>query len=39
MSVRFIARIVFVIAMAISLSAPLAGAASACDGGTNSGLC
>jgi hypothetical protein len=38
MSLRFIARIVFIIAMAISLSAPLAGNAAACDPGTT-GLC
>jgi hypothetical protein len=31
MSARFIIRIVFVIAMALSLSAPLAGTAAACD--------
>jgi hypothetical protein len=39
MSVRFIARIVFIVAMAISLSAPLAGTAAACDPNTNPGLC
>jgi hypothetical protein len=38
MSLRFIARIVFVLAMAFSLSAPLAGTAAACDG-TGPGLC
>jgi hypothetical protein len=38
MSLRFIARIVFVLAMAFSLSAPLAGNAAACDPG-NGGLC
>ena len=32
MSFRFIARIVFVIAMAFTLSAPLAVSAAACDG-------
>lgn len=32
MSARFIARIVFVIAMAFTLSAPLIGTAAACDG-------
>ena len=31
MSLRFIARIVFIIAMAFSLSAPLLGTAAACD--------
>ena len=31
MSIRFVARIVFVIAMAFSLSAPLVGTAAACD--------
>jgi hypothetical protein len=31
MSIRFIARIIFVVAMALSLSAPLASSASACD--------
>ena len=31
MSLRFIARIVFVIAMAFTLSAPLMGTAAACD--------
>lgn len=31
MSLRFIARIVFVIAMAFTLSAPLTGTAAACD--------
>ena len=31
MSVSFIAKIVFVLAMAFSLSAPLAGTAAACD--------
>ena len=39
MSASFIARIVFVIAMAITLSAPLVGTASACDSDTNPGLC
>lgn len=39
MSARFIARIVFVVALAISLSAPLAGTAAACDPSTNPGLC
>jgi hypothetical protein len=38
MSLRFIARIVFIIAMAFSLSAPLAGNAAACDPETQ-GLC
>ncbi len=33
MSLRFIARIVFVLAMAFSLSAPLAISAAACDDG------
>ena len=32
MSFRFIARIVFVVAMAFTLSAPLAVTAAACDG-------
>jgi hypothetical protein len=31
MSLRFIARIVFVLAMAFTLSAPLVGTAAACD--------
>jgi len=31
MSLRFIARIVFVVAMAFTLSAPLFGTAAACD--------
>jgi hypothetical protein len=31
MSLRFIARIVFVVAMAFTLSVPLAGPAAACD--------
>jgi hypothetical protein len=39
MSLRFIARIVFVLAMAISLGAPLAGSAAACPPETNPGLC
>jgi hypothetical protein len=39
MSLRFIARIVFVIAMAFTLSAPLLGTAAACDPETNPGLC
>jgi len=39
MSLRFIARIVFVVAMAISLGAPLAGTAAACPPGTDPGLC
>jgi hypothetical protein len=39
MSLRFIARIVFVLAMAFTLSAPFAGTAAACDPQTNSGLC
>jgi hypothetical protein len=38
MSLGFIARIVFIVAMAFSLSAPLAGNAAACDPG-GSGLC
>ena len=38
MSLRSIARIVFIVAMAISLSAPLAGTAAACDPETQ-GLC
>lgn len=39
MSLRFIARIVFVVAMAFTLSAPLVGTAVACDPGTGPGLC
>jgi hypothetical protein len=41
MSLRFITRIVFVVAMAFTLSAPLLGTAAAtnCDPGTNPGLC
>jgi hypothetical protein len=39
MSLRFIARIVFVVAMAFALTAPLAGTAAACDPSTNPGLC
>lgn len=39
MSLRFIARIVFVLAMAFTLTAPLAGTAVACDPETNPGLC
>jgi len=40
MSVRFIAKIVFVLAMAFSLSAPLLGTAAACDSdGIGGGLC
>lgn len=39
MSIRFIARIVFVVAMAFSLSAPLAGTAVACDPATDPGFC
>jgi hypothetical protein len=31
MSLRFVARIVFIVALAFSLSAPLAGTAAACD--------
>jgi hypothetical protein len=38
MSLRVIARIVFVVAMAFTLSAPLAGNVAACDPGNN-GLC
>jgi hypothetical protein len=38
MSRRLIVRIVFVIAMAFSLSAPLGGVATACDPGAG-GLC
>jgi len=38
MSLRFIARIVFVLAMAFTLTAPLAGTAAACDPSTT-GLC
>jgi hypothetical protein len=38
MSLRFVARIVFVLAMAFTLSAPLAGTSVACDAG-NGGLC
>jgi hypothetical protein len=39
MSLRFIARIVFVLAMAFTLTAPLAGTAAACDPTTNPGIC
>lgn len=39
MSIRFIARIVFVVAMALSLAAPLAGTAVACGPETDPGLC
>ncbi|MEA2662233.1 MAG: hypothetical protein QOH08_1805 [Chloroflexota bacterium] len=39
MSFHFVARIVFVLAMALTLSAPLAGPVSACDPGTGPGLC
>jgi hypothetical protein len=39
MSLRFVARIVFVLAMAFALTAPLAGTAAACDPITNPGLC
>ena len=40
MSIRFIAKIVFILAMAFSLSAPLLGTAAACDpDGTTGGLC
>ena len=40
MSVSFIAKIVFVIAMAFTLSAPLVSTAAACDSdGTAGGLC
>lgn len=39
MTMRSVVRVVFIIAMAISLSAPLAGTAAACDGDTNPGLC
>ncbi len=39
MSLRFIARIVFVIAMAFTLTAPLAGSAAACPPETNPGFC
>jgi hypothetical protein len=38
MSLRFVARIVFIVALAFSLSAPLAGNAAACDPGIT-GLC
>jgi hypothetical protein len=38
MSFHFVARIVFVVAMAFTLSAPLAGNVVACDPGTT-GLC
>jgi hypothetical protein len=38
MSLRFIARIVFVLAMAFTLSAPLVGTAAACDPQTT-GFC
>jgi len=37
MSLRFVARIVFVLAMAFA--APLAGTAAACDPQTSPGLC
>ena len=39
MSLRFVARIVFVLAMAFTLTAPLAGTAAACDPETSPGLC
>lgn len=39
MKLRFIARIVFVVAMAFSLSAPLAGTAAACNDEGGGGLC
>jgi len=39
MSLRFFARIVFVLAMALTLTAPFAGTAAACDPTTNPGLC
>lgn len=39
MSLRSIARIVFVLAMALTLSAPLAGSAAACDPNIGPGLC
>lgn len=39
MSFRFVARIVFVIAMAFAFSAPLAGTAAACDPIGGPGLC
>lgn len=39
MSMRSIVRIVFVIAIAISLGAPLAGSALACPPETDPGLC
>jgi hypothetical protein len=39
MSLRFVARIVFVLAMAFTLTAPLAGTAAACDPQTNPGIC
>ena len=40
MSARFIAKIVFVLAMAFTLSAPLVSTAAACDSdGTTGGLC
>jgi hypothetical protein len=38
MSLRFVARIVFVLAMAFTLSAPLVGTAAACDPQTT-GFC
>jgi hypothetical protein len=38
MSLRFIARIVFVVAMAFTLTAPLGGTAAACDP-SQTGLC
>lgn len=39
MSLRFVLRLVFVVAMAFSLSAPLAGTAAACNDTTGGGLC
>lgn len=39
MHLRSIARLVFLLAVAVSLSAPLAGSAAACPPGTDPGLC
>jgi len=39
MSLRFIARIVFIVAMAISLGFPLAGTAGACPPESDPGYC
>jgi len=38
MSLRFVARIVFIVALALSLSAPMTANAGQCDPGTT-GLC